>query len=347
MLIGMAELRVLCLFIQLFLLEFSLKVFGQSEFCDQLPAPYLCLEQTPPTPGSELYYVDRSSDSRMPKTHQAAQGSCGNMFPGTGNLFIPETAAENAAVREQLPVFEPAFWIGMRAPSLSSPVMQDQFKWSDGSDVTFDNWANNNPVDDINKECVVLVNAAGWKNVDCDDLNLYICRFTPAPAPPPPPPPTETLLRELNNLLDNVIIFEAQPDSELDYQEAHDFCKARNAVLGKILNVQENKIVSNSLASFGTMWIGLLNDLENAKFKWKDGNKSAYRRWCSGQQPTNMAGCVVFRMDNLVNGQGCFDVVSCDMKFFFYCERRSNDADNFNSLTQILQGRLEEISQRC
>ncbi|XP_071511250.1 macrophage mannose receptor 1-like [Diadema antillarum] len=65
------------------------------------------------------------------------------------------------------------FWIG-----LHDSTQEQGFLWTDGSPVSFLNWADGEPNDyGQGEDCVELMTSNGqWNDVKCDDTNPYICR---------------------------------------------------------------------------------------------------------------------------------------------------------------------------
>uniref|UniRef100_A0A914D3E2 C-type lectin domain-containing protein n=1 Tax=Acrobeloides nanus TaxID=290746 RepID=A0A914D3E2_9BILA len=61
-------------------------------------------------------------------------------------------------------------WIGLYRKSGTSP-----WEWIDGTPVDFTKWLPQNPVNDMNKNCVWMNYNLGWKNDYCDGNMQYIC----------------------------------------------------------------------------------------------------------------------------------------------------------------------------
>ncbi|XP_037102251.1 ladderlectin-like [Syngnathus acus] len=88
-----------------------------------------------------------------------------------GNLVSIHSDLENALVLELIRAGGDATqaWIG-----LTDAVSDDDFMWTDGSDVDFTNFEGGEPNDD--GVCVEMVTADGeWNDVDCTTDLPYVC----------------------------------------------------------------------------------------------------------------------------------------------------------------------------
>ena len=61
------------------------------------------------------------------------------------------------------------YWIGLKRVGDTS-----QFQWTDGTNLTYNEWSSNNPMQAYG--CVeVNGNSTNWVSLDCDCSNYYIC----------------------------------------------------------------------------------------------------------------------------------------------------------------------------
>ena len=61
------------------------------------------------------------------------------------------------------------YWIGLQRVGNT-----EQFQWTDGTDLTYNKWSNNNPI--LGYNCVgVNGNSINWISIYCNDSNHYIC----------------------------------------------------------------------------------------------------------------------------------------------------------------------------
>ncbi|XP_041361199.1 C-type mannose receptor 2-like [Gigantopelta aegis] len=71
------------------------------------------------------------------------------------------------------------FWTG-----LSDLDNDGVWTWTDGTNITYDNWSVDSPV--TGKRCVTLDATGRYETINCDEKLTYICRVYPdCPAPPP------------------------------------------------------------------------------------------------------------------------------------------------------------------
>ncbi|XP_037102270.1 ladderlectin-like [Syngnathus acus] len=88
-----------------------------------------------------------------------------------GNLVSIQDGLENAFVLELIRAAGDAdeAWIGY-----TDAIMEDDFIWTDGSDNSFENFADGEPDDD--GDCVVMETDDGeWDDMDCTDTFSYVC----------------------------------------------------------------------------------------------------------------------------------------------------------------------------
>ena len=63
------------------------------------------------------------------------------------------------------------YWIGLERVGNT-----EQFQWTDGTNPTYNQWSNGNPMQGYS--CVgVNGNSNSWVSIDCNDNNYYICEI--------------------------------------------------------------------------------------------------------------------------------------------------------------------------
>ncbi|XP_066924214.1 collectin-12-like [Clytia hemisphaerica] len=132
----------------------------------------------------------------------------------------------------------------------------------------------------------------------------------------------------------------------LSWEGAQDLCEANMANLVGIHNLKENLYITAKYFSLNTIWIGLLNDLANSKFKWIDNDISGYRNWCTGTPPAAGAtGCVLVDFENVDwDAPGCFKLVPCTEGHNYICESKVNYGGN--GIKTLVQALTTNIRQR-
>uniref|UniRef100_A0A7M5VAR4 C-type lectin domain-containing protein n=1 Tax=Clytia hemisphaerica TaxID=252671 RepID=A0A7M5VAR4_9CNID len=240
--------------------------------------------------GSSKFYVRGSS---MTFNFNAGNQFCLGL-PGRSRLFIPRSAEEHDAViskaiENQLD-FIPAFWIGLKPISLplTSPVTSNQFIWLDDSALTFDRWAPNEPTDDVALKAVFYdQNAAGWANFGEAFIADVLCEIDSSSLPLPAP---------LHNDEKDITYFTTTFESPT-WHQAKAQCEEKGLDLVTFRCRNDNLFLSANLAELRKIWIGLISDTTPGKFRWINGDKSPYRKWCNGVNPSASTGCVVFSME--------------------------------------------------
>nr|QNH72454.1 toxin candidate TRINITY_DN20653_c5_g3_i1.p1 [Ceriantheomorphe brasiliensis] len=91
-----------------------------------------------------------------------------------GDLASINTAQQQAFIDNQLKCLnnDIKFWIGA-----NDKANEGTFVWSDGSTMSYTNWAAGEPNDNTNEDCVeILTKTFQWNDQQCSDINGYICR---------------------------------------------------------------------------------------------------------------------------------------------------------------------------
>jgi hypothetical protein len=123
-------------------------------------------------------------------TAPAAENYCASTYGGT-LASIPDHQA-NGVVTGML--LGTTYWIG-----LSDSQVESVFTWSDGSPLSYSNWALAEPNDAGGAEDCTTILGGGlsnpgvqgigrWNDLSCTNARPFVCSTLSAPAPPPPPP---------------------------------------------------------------------------------------------------------------------------------------------------------------
>ncbi|KAI4794085.1 hypothetical protein KUCAC02_032291 [Chaenocephalus aceratus] len=107
-------------------------------------------------------YVDAQPPNRT--TWEEARGDCSGK---NSDLAVARDSEEKKAIKNKS--FGPnGFWIGLR-------VVNRQWKWVDGSDLTESSWID--PPDPADGRCAVFYrNKDTWSSVSCDRKHQWICQ---------------------------------------------------------------------------------------------------------------------------------------------------------------------------
>ncbi|KAF2983566.1 hypothetical protein EK904_005759 [Melospiza melodia maxima] len=217
-------------------------------------------------------------------------------------------------------------WIG-----LNDLLSELNFVWSDGSAVSYTNWAKGSPklvepilYDSLHPEdgrnrqqfdCVSLKRGPAddtgkWNNEECYKYRGYICQKSSDPE----------LLKSPATVLD----FSFAPSSGISYsvtrskmnwEEAHQNCNNNASELASILEPHSQALIFLLAKEYGEpLWIGLNSNRTNGKYQWTDRWSLVYSKWASGE-PKQTLACVCLDTD------GTWKTASCEEKFFSVCKK--------------------------
>ena len=107
------------------------------------------------------------------QTWNDARAACQSM---AGDLVIINDAEENMLVKSKLA--SPAtisFWIG-----LTDSLAEGVWRWTDGSGISFADWADGEPNDHEGQDCGAFNYAQSykWDDQGCSANNKYVCEIT-------------------------------------------------------------------------------------------------------------------------------------------------------------------------
>ncbi|TRY97664.1 hypothetical protein DNTS_035477 [Danionella cerebrum] len=188
-------------------------------------------------------------------------------------------------------------WIGF------NNLANQRFKWTDGSGVSFTEWANGEPHSTPNwrsqfwtiyhyldrKECVLLSNSnfGKWVATDCNSTNGFICNRDIGIPPTPPiqhpghcPEQVEDSPMRWIPFKDSCYAFVTNMKS---WSRAARICMTWGATLVSIRDEPEQTFIESNLLlleSYKEFWIGLLNNHKGNWF-WLDRSVVDYTNWAS------------------------------------------------------------------
>ncbi|NWI51722.1 MRC1 protein, partial [Calyptomena viridis] len=217
-------------------------------------------------------------------------------------------------------------WIG-----LNDRLSELNFVWTDGSAVSYTNWAPDSPklvepilFDSLHPEdghnrqqfdCVSLKRGPAddtgkWNNEECYNSRGYICQKNSDPR----------LFQSSATVLD----FASDHSSGISYsvthfkmnwEEAHRSCNNNASELASILDPYSQALLFLLAQEYGEpLWIGLNSNMTNGKYQWIDRWRLAYSKWSSGE-PKQTLACVYLDTD------GTWKTASCKEKLFSVCKK--------------------------
>ncbi|XP_009084157.3 macrophage mannose receptor 1-like isoform X1 [Serinus canaria] len=216
-------------------------------------------------------------------------------------------------------------WIG-----LNDLLSELNFVWSDGSAVSYTNWAKGSPklvepilYDSLHPEdgqnrqqfdCVSLKRGPAddtgkWNNEECYKFRGYICQKNSDPE----------LFKSSATVLDFAFasssgISYSVTHSKMNWEEAHQNCNNNASELASILDPHSQAQLFLLAKEYREpLWIGLNSNRTNGKYQWTDRWSLVYSNWASGE-PKQTLACVYLDTD------GTWKTASCEEKFFSVCK---------------------------
>ncbi|XP_043930681.1 lymphocyte antigen 75 [Protopterus annectens] len=210
-------------------------------------------------------------------------------------------------------------WIG-----LSSKDDGIHYSWSDGRSISYSRWAEN---EQGTGECVYLDTNGFWKCADCYTKQQgAICYATKDDNPAKVPNeeiahcPHKIGSTPWVTFQNNCYTFQINQKRwrNINLKEAHIACKNIDAD-AYALNIRselENNFVVEQLRPFADLvqwiWLGVIYDKNEEKFKWHDGTYVQYSNWKNGRPVTTdndfLAG---------LNLEGSWEILSVSQKTYF------------------------------
>ncbi|XP_062977189.1 macrophage mannose receptor 1-like [Elgaria multicarinata webbii] len=214
-----------------------------------------------------------------------------------------------------------------------------KFGWMDGTPVTYEAWAPDEPNfanDDEN--CVVMyLNTGSWNDVNCGTETSFICerhnssvRSTVAPTSPAP----QGGCNEGWLLFDNKCfqIFGFNENERKNWTDARADCRSRGGNLASIPSKAVQAFLTMALNGAPTdTWIGLSDANWENRFYWTDGSGVYYTNWAKGF-PGYLGDCV-FMMTTPERHAGNWRDDKCGAKKSYFCQRNTDIASSHSEPT--------------
>nr|XP_006813569.1 PREDICTED: macrophage mannose receptor 1-like [Saccoglossus kowalevskii] len=246
-----------------------------------------------------------------------------------GDLATIHSKEQQAYITSRLRDIDYAMWIG-----LNDVAWEGQFRWSDGSEVKFVNWAEGEPNGGDVEDCTELhFRAYGglWNDAACSSTAGYICQadkdssYSPSVTTPNYCKPGYI---QYWNACYKVL------SGSHTFNGAQSSCQQDSTELVSIMDVYENAFIEYHMLSIGSpFWIGLndlevsnkqpgiqdwigLNDLESdGVYKWTDGSPVLFTAWGDAEPSKDpYEGCVQ------MTTQGPWDDTDCSLGSAAMCK---------------------------
>ncbi|XP_004860019.1 macrophage mannose receptor 1 isoform X4 [Heterocephalus glaber] len=217
------------------------------------------------------------------------------------------------------------FWLGLTYGGTS-----EGFAWTDGSPVSYENWAYGEPNNYNNVEYCGEMKGdpnMSWNDINCEHLNNWVCQIqkgkTPNPEPTPAPQENPPVTEDGWVIYKDYQYYFSKQKENMDNARA--FCKRNFGDLVTVKSESEKKFLwkyvnRKGAPSMSAYFIGLLISLDKT-FIWMDGSKVDYVSWAPGEP--NFANedenCVTLYTDS-----GLWNDINCGYPNPFICQRHNS-----------------------
>uniref|UniRef100_A0A8C1BP83 Mannose receptor, C type 1b n=1 Tax=Cyprinus carpio carpio TaxID=630221 RepID=A0A8C1BP83_CYPCA len=269
------------------------------------------------------FFCKRSQSPPMNATvapTQQPKGGCNsNMYTVCFIYYITFAAAFlSTMIREKTT----DLWIGF------SNLASGRFKWTDGSTVTFTDWAKGEPQTHycfsdkssgfnryffLKQECVFMSKSPGsdfgkWVATDCNSTQGFICNPGIAPVPTEVP----KAFVKLGNSSFKVI------QENLTWSDANSRCEAEGAHLASIRDlITQAYLELQVYRAKQPMWIGLSSVQTTGYFLWANNWPMNMEKWASSEPRPNRP-CAYMDTD------GEWKTTLCNQTYYSVCEQTTD-----------------------
>uniref|UniRef100_A0A8C2AUZ0 Mannose receptor, C type 1b n=1 Tax=Cyprinus carpio TaxID=7962 RepID=A0A8C2AUZ0_CYPCA len=199
-------------------------------------------------------------------------------------------------------------WIGF------SNLASGRFKWTDGSTVTFTDWAKGEPQ---THECVFMSKSPGsdfgkWVATDCNSTQGFICSRDVDPGIAPVPTEVPKTFVKLGNSSFKVI------QENLTWSDANSRCEAEGAHLASIRDlITQAYLELQVYRAKQPMWIGLSSVQTTGYFLWANNWPMNMEKWASSEPRPNRP-CAYMDTD------GEWKTTLCNQTYYSVCEQTTD-----------------------
>uniref|UniRef100_A0A8C1ZAP3 Mannose receptor, C type 1b n=1 Tax=Cyprinus carpio TaxID=7962 RepID=A0A8C1ZAP3_CYPCA len=204
------------------------------------------------------------------------------------------------------------FWIGF------SNLANGRFKWTDGSKVTFTEWAKGEPRTYVLRhECVFMGKTSSsvfgkWVATDCNSTHGFICSRDVDPGIAPVPTEVPKTFVNLGNSSFKVI------QENLTWSQANLRCEAEGAHLASIRDfITQAYLELQVYRSEQPMWIGLSHAQTHEYFLWANNWPMNIEKWAPSEPRPNRP-CAYMDMD------GEWKTTLCNQTYYGVCEKTTD-----------------------
>ncbi|XP_030828651.1 macrophage mannose receptor 1 [Strongylocentrotus purpuratus] len=270
------------------------------------------------------------------KTFTEAEAECAALFSGS-HLASIHSIGEQSFITERLYYINAWTWIG-----LTDVDEEGTWKWTDGTNYNYWNWAAGEPNDVNNEDCVHLGyfddhQIGLWNDVGCLEINRYICKMpkyntapvTQAPAITLPPSDRCGSGWVYDSGSNNCFKYST---SGLTWPMANDQCHYEGGYLTSITNQAESEFHRMSVLYFKlnyniwSFWIGLHDTNMEDGYVWSDSAPVSYLNWDSGEPNDAYTGEDYVE---ILCANGKWNDLHGDVSIGYSCKRNSFITDQF------------------
>ncbi|XP_070537335.1 macrophage mannose receptor 1-like [Ptychodera flava] len=243
-------------------------------------------------------------------TWAAARGNCRSRGPGADLVAIHSRELQ-AFLTSYMREMNYSLWIG-----LNDRKSEGVWRWTDGSEVNYLNWAPNEPNGETEENCCEISPGFGglWNDWKCSESAAFICQEEKDPHGSPS---TGTTCDNPDYLPHWNGCYRIIPGF-YTHEEAEQLCVADDAMLVSIEDNFENAFIEYQMLAHGNpVWLGLSDKKQTGVFKWSDGSPVMYTRW--GQDEPSQGsneGCVQMKTDGFWDDTYCLSTASAFCKYW-------------------------------
>ncbi|NXL83123.1 MRC1 protein, partial [Alectura lathami] len=285
----------------------------------QLPS---CPEEWETTPHSSFCFKIFQRGKEKMQTWFGARDFCRAIG---GDLACIHSEEEQKLIGTLRKDYHSSYWMGLNA--LDS---DGGFKWSDGSPVNFEKWANGEPNNyDGNEKCGVFYGYGDmkWNDLFCEHMQDYVCQIKKGATLKPEPLSNfdyEYVVSEDDWIIYNHKEYYFSKEA-MPMEKARDYCKKNGGDLATIEGESERVFLWKYTFYKdwgGGFFIGLSVSLDKT-FRWMDGTPVNYVAWAPNEPnfANNDENCVV-----MYTRTGTWNDLNCGSVELFICERLNSTA---------------------